>query len=154
MKVHINQIPHEGKHFEGEESADFLGLKAQEFVEPAGPVSYSLDVGLSGGGLFATGMLAVDLDMKCVACLEAFEYPLQIDDFACQMELTGAELVDLTPMAREDILLALPAHPHCDWNGQKDCKGPPILQSDESETSSDAREVWGALDQLNLKKSN
>jgi len=112
--------------------------------------------------MFATGQLAVDFDMECVACLERFRYSLVVPDFACQIELTGSETVDLTESVREDILLALPPHPHCDWNGEKVCQGALSRFKTEAarETLSDAQEtggtqeVWGALDQLKIKKTN
>ena len=75
-----------------------------------------------------------------------------VPDFACQIELTGNETVDLTEPVREDILLALPPHPHCDWNGERECKAAFRKQSETPEEPlSDTREVWGALDQLKLK---
>jgi len=157
MKVHVSQIPPEGLHVAGTESAAILDLR-DPLTQPAGEVHFALDVGLSEGGLFATGTVGVDLDLQCVACLETFRFPLEVIGFACQMELTGAEAVDLTEPVREDILLALPPHPHCDWNGKRVCKGATVpaitgtaaalaLES-EAERS---KVVWGALDQLKLK---
>ncbi len=151
MKVHILQIPSEGLHIDGEEPGSILELNG-ELARSAGPIAYSLDIGLSDGGLFATGTLSVPLDLECVACLERFPFTLHIPDFACQVELTGRETVDLTEYLREDTLLALPPHPHCDWSGERDCKGA-FRQKTETadEPLSDTREVWGALDQLKLK---
>ena len=152
MKVHLNQIPPEGLHVEGSESSAMLDLKEPD-IKPLSDVQYSLDVGLSDGGLFATGQIGVDLELGCVACLERFRYRLIVPDFACQVELQGRETVDLTEPVREDILLALPPHPHCDWNGERVCQGIfPRAKSDITEqppaTNPDA---WGALDQLKLK---
>lgn len=154
MKVHILQIPPEGKHLEGEEPAKILDLHDPQPVKALGPIGYSLDVGLSDGGLFATGKIALDLELQCVNCLEPFSYPIRVEDFACQVELTGRETVDLTEPIREDILLALPPHPHCDWNGERECKGAfhPATTESASELS-ERPDVWGALDQLKLKKS-
>ena len=150
MKVHIRQIPTEGMRYEGEDPSSILDL-SDPGTQPASPIEYALDVGLSGGGLFATGTLAFDLDCQCVACLEQFRYPLRVDDFATQVELTGAETVDLTEPIREDILLALPAHPHCDWSGERECKGPFHPANTENVTEQpDSPAVWGALDQLKL----
>ena len=151
MKVHIQQIPPEGLHLEGEEPGSVLDLN-DEIARPAGPIAYSLDVGLSEDGLFATGSLSVPLDLVCVACLEHFPFSLQVPDFACQIELTGRETVDLTEQVREDTLLALPPHPHCDWDGERECKAAFRKQIETpDEPLSDTREVWGALDQLKLK---
>ena len=63
-------------------------------------------------------------------------------------------MVDLTPLVREDILLALPAHPHCDWSGEKTCRHALRQRRPEFEESSEHSEVWGALDQLKIKKTN
>ncbi len=149
MKVHILQIPLEGKRIEGEDPGTMLDLHDDQIV-PLTPVHQVLDVGLSEGGFFATGELKVDLGLQCVACLETFRYPVRIENFACQVELNGAEMIDLTEPVREDILLALPPHPHCDWNGGKVCAGltPGTASIPETETKPD---VWGALDNLNLK---
>jgi len=100
--------------------------------------------------------LGADVKLQCVTCLERFRYPIRVDDFACQVELTGSETVDLTEVVREDILLALPAHPHCDWNGEKACPGASYSakSDDASESESpepEQRKVWGPLDQLKLK---
>jgi uncharacterized metal-binding protein YceD (DUF177 family) len=158
MKVHINQIPPEGLHVEGEESSRMLDLH-EEAVRPVSEVRYALDVGLSDGGLFATGRVGVDLDLQCVSCLERFRYALEVPEFACQVELTGAESVDLTEPVREDILLALPPNPHCDWNGERVCQGAQLraqatadslTETDEAENT---RRVWGALDQLKINKT-
>ena len=149
MKVHINQIPPEGAHLEGDEPNEILDLNDPQ-VRPLGAIHYSLDVGLSGGGLFATGRLTVDFEFQCVNCLERFRQQLVVDPFACQVELTGAETVDLTEPIREDILLALPPHPRCDWNGEQTCKGAFPTGTEAEETALN-REVWDALDQLKLK---
>ena len=151
MKVHIQQIPAEGLHLDGEEPSSILELN-DDAARTTGPIAYSLDLGLSDGGLFATGTLTVPLELQCVACLERFAYALHIPDFACQLELTGRETVDLTEQVREDTLLALPPHPHCDWSGERDCKGAFRQQTETAyEPLSDTREIWGALDQLKLK---
>jgi len=153
MKIHLLQIPPDGHHVEGEQSSSILDLNDPEHVRALTPIQYSLDVGLSDGGLFATGRLSIDLELQCVNCLEAFAFPLKVEDFACQVEVGTAETVDLTEPVREDILLALPAHPHCDWNGEKDCKGA-FRHASENEPLTESREVWGALDQLRIKETN
>ena len=154
MKIHLRQIPEDGLHLETEESADFLQLRAEDHVRPVGPVRYSLDVGLSGDGLWVTGELWLDLELQCVRCLEPFIYPLHVSDIALQVERPSTETVDLTPELREDILLALPAHPHCDWSGERVCPGR-VETSEETAglgSSSDDRpqlpSAWEKLDQL------
>ena len=155
MKVHIRQIPLEGLHLEGEEKGIEFDT-GDEYVKCLTPVNYSLDVGLSETGLFATGTLGIDLELQCVNCLEKFKYPLKVEAFALQTELEGMETVDLTPFIREDILLTLPQYPHCDWDGQKVCNGSPEFKSMvEEETAHEpiaASEAWNELDKLKVKK--
>ncbi len=148
MKIHTLQIPPEGKHVEGEDPAQVLDLQDSTAV-PAAPLRYSLDVGLSDGGLFATGEIESAYRLACVSCLEEFHYPIKISDFACQVELGSSEEVDLTETLREDIVLALPAHPHCDWNGVSTCPGMHKRPA-ESAQPEPPRPVWEELDRLKL----
>lgn len=139
---------------EGEEEGNVFDIE-DEKVRPLTPVHYSVDVGLSGGGLFATGNLGVDLELECVCCLERFEYPLTVPDFAVQVELGTSELVDLTESVREDILLALPPYPHCDWNGAKACSGVRITEITQERVmpaEPSGPNPWATLDRLTKPK--
>lgn len=150
MKVHIDQIPPEGAHFEGEDPASILELQGTDFTATS-PVRYSLDLSVSDATLIATGSLAVDLEAGCVSCLEPFPLPVRVDDFACQAELKGSEEIDLTEVLKEDILLALPAHPRCDWDGKRKCPGVQRPAPAESSEGEDRPNVWGSLDQIKFK---
>jgi len=155
MKIHLNQIPAGNLlHLEGEETRDILELQDGS-IRKLSPIRYALDVGLSEGGLFATGTIAVDLELECVRCLTRFPYTIEISDFATQIELGTSETVDLTDEIREDILLALPPHPHCDWDGATTCAGVLEIQKiHESEPAADFGEKnpWTTLDQLTKPK--
>jgi len=151
MKISLHQIP-EGSTliFEGEEDASFLDLKEIE-ARALSPVRYVLDVGLSDGGIFATGSLQVRVLLTCVACLEPFEYDLEIAPFALQKELEGAEMVDLTSEIREDIQLALPSYPRCDAEGGKTCPAHFPKASTEKVKPTAGPTAWEALDKLKNK---
>ena len=151
MHVHLKQIPAEGIHLKGKEPSRHSGARRRSDSARLGPVEYSLDVGLSGSGLFVTGTLGVDVALECVSCLKRFVYPIRVQNFVAQIELAGPELVDLTASVREDILLALPVHPHCDWDGKTKCAGPRLkyLQVGEDRKAPNA---WDALDELNLNR--
>jgi len=157
MKVHIRQIPAGNTlHLEGVEESTTLGLE-EAGAEAVGPLEYSLDVGLSEGGLFATGRLFQKVRMNCVCCLEPFEREIIIDPFATQIELQGSELVDLTPEVREDIHLLLPAHPRCDQGGEKTCPAnfPAGARTTPLQTEKATRPaIWEALDQLKTQRSD
>jgi uncharacterized metal-binding protein YceD (DUF177 family) len=78
---------------------------------------------------------------------------VRIHNFAAQVELTGSELVDLTPWLREDILLALPAHAHCDWDRKTVCVGP-RFENRSVEREPNGSNAWDILDDLKLKRRN
>jgi uncharacterized protein len=149
MKVHLRQIPVEGLHLEGEEDSSILELQPGM---AASPIRYALDVGVSGAGLFATGSLEVDLNLQCVGCLEIFPFCVHVNSFAMQTELGSSETVDLTPYVREDILLALPAHPHCEKTAGLTCKGIQINTTEPNELPQ-TPEIWVELDKLKVRKS-
>ncbi len=149
MIVHLRQILPDGLHIQGEEPVAALDLPPGEILS-AEPLRYELDLGLSGDGLFATGHLAMEVELMCVSCLRPFRRLLEVPGFALQTELTGPETVDLTPFLREDTLLALPAHPRCDWDGSRKCPGPPVSHVTMGQEGDSAQATWAALDELNL----
>jgi uncharacterized protein len=160
MKIHLLQVPETGMPFAGEESGDFLELPAEGHARAVGPVRYHLEVGRNDQSLWATGSLSLDLELQCARCGEKFIYPLELNDVALQIDLSGPELIDLTPQVREDILLALPAYPHCEWVEGNVC----VAQERTSATPNDSAAAdadngapasspaWGELDRLNITK--
>jgi uncharacterized metal-binding protein YceD (DUF177 family) len=147
MKVHLKQIPPEGLHLEGEEDCPISELQAEE-VRCVGPMSYNIDIGVSGGALWATGSLKQSLELRCVVCLEKFAHEIRVPAFALRMELHGPEMIDLTPFMREDLLLNLPAHPRCDRDGERVCK---MAQSQPRASEAKRKLDWSALDKLKIK---
>jgi uncharacterized metal-binding protein YceD (DUF177 family) len=147
VKIHLKQIPPEGLHLEGDEECPILDLEA-EGIRCVGPLYYSLDLGVTSGALWVSGSLSQAVELRCVACLEKFVHEIQVPAFAVHTELSGPEMVDLTPFMREDLLLNLPAHPHCDRDADQDCKPKQIEASDQEATR---KSDWSALDKLKLK---
>ena len=151
MKIHLRQIPQGGTlHLEDAEEARFLELE-EIGASPVSPLRYALDVGVSGGGIFATGRLSLRIRLRCVACLNEFETELIIEPFALQEELDGRESVDLTPQMREDIHLALPAHPRCDADGRKLCPAR-FSQAPADASQPPGNAPWSVLDKLKTEK--
>ena len=148
MKVHLKQIPAEGLHLEGEEKCSIPELET-EGIRCAGPLHYNIDVGVSGGALWANGSLSQPMELRCVSCLERFAYELQVPSFAVHRELQGPETVDLTAFIREDLLLNLPPHPHCDRDGGRVCKAAKV---ETHPAIGKAKADWSALDKLKLKR--
>ena len=148
MKVHLKQIPAQGLHLEGEEDCPIQELES-EGVRCIGRLHYDLDVGVAGDGLWANGSLSQLVELRCVSCLEKFEHEIRVPAFAVHMELHGPETVDFTPSIREEILLNLPAHPHCDRDGDRVCRAKQLKTAEQQLTR---KSDWGALDKLKLKR--
>jgi uncharacterized protein len=148
VKVHLKQIPTEGLHLEGDEECPILELETEE-IRCAGPLHYNIDLGVTSGALWASGSLSQPVELRCVACLEKFVHEIHVPAFAMHTELHGPETVDLTPFLREDLLLNMPAHPHCDRDAGRICKPKRIVTSEQD---TKRKSDWSALDQLKLKR--
>jgi uncharacterized metal-binding protein YceD (DUF177 family) len=148
MKIHLRQIQAEGLHLEGEEDCAIPDLST-ESVSCSGPLRYALDAGVSEGALWVTGTLAQPVELKCVRCLEPFHFDIEVPAFSIHQPLTGPEVIDLGPYVREDILLNLPAHPHCDREGGRAC---PAAGKTDTAAAEDGKRTpdWSALDKLKL----
>jgi uncharacterized metal-binding protein YceD (DUF177 family) len=149
VKIHLRQIRPDGLHLEDEEECPLPDLDPEE-VRCAGPLRYRLDVGASDGALWAKGELIQPVELRCVRCLESFDFDIQVQDFTVHTQLTGPEEIDLTPYMREDILLNLPAYPHCDREGGRVCPAPVVESSEKSEKDKARPTNWSALDRLKL----
>jgi uncharacterized metal-binding protein YceD (DUF177 family) len=148
VKVHLKQVPTGGLHLEGDEECPILELET-EGIHCVGPLHYSIDLGVTSGALWASGSLSQPVELRCVACLEKFVHEIQVPAFAMHTELHGPETVDFTPFMREDLLLNLPAHPHCDRDAGRVCKP---KQIEAAAQDAGRKSDWSALDKLKLKR--
>ena len=151
MKIQVNQIPPEGAAFEGKEQEDILQLD-EPGIRPVDTLFYSLFAQLDHQNLLVRGTLSLSVELDCVSCLQPFLYPLVVRDFMVQIPVGPNDNVDLTEFMREDIVLALPAHPRCDWDESRVCPAPRIMKTGEDEPA--PSNAWAALDELNLRKKN
>ncbi|MEP6937949.1 MAG: hypothetical protein ABI871_07760 [Chthoniobacterales bacterium] len=152
MKVHLRQIPAEGLRLSGEADCPLAELESED-VRCRGALRYDLDLGVSEDSLWANGMISQPVELRCVACLERFESTIDIPAFTLHTELSGPETVDLGPFFREDILLNLPAHPHCDREGGRVCPARAVLDKGAGTSAEEEGSIaadWSALDQLKL----
>lgn len=116
-------------------------------------------------GILVTGRLGARMQLECARCLKAFESPATVD--VCELfatpghelppeedtyEVSGSE-IDLEPMVRDSLVLALPIHPLC----REDCAGIcATCGSDLNETTCDCSEDesdprWAALDEIRAR---
>ncbi len=137
----------------GEVPSDGFGMEGEDSLRFEAPVRYRLRVQRTGRDLLVTGTLETVVLMVCDRCAEWFEMPVRVGSFLRMFEgAVGAGPVDLTPMIREDMILALPHKVLC----RDDCKGlcstcganlndgPCDCKRDEGGSP------WAALDSLEL----
>lgn len=129
-----------------------------EMIEVGGPLVHDLEVEKMEEGLLIQGSLRLPLRCRCVRCLKEFERELELENWTSHVPLQGEEAapivndcVDLTPFAREDILLEFPQHPLCNPG----CPGLPSTASGKipprtPATEAEASTAWAELNKLKL----
>jgi uncharacterized protein len=156
LLVNLRHLESRDLTLKGELPAAELDIETRdEMIQPTKPLRYQLGIQKLADAVLARGKLALPLACQCVRCLKAFEYKLELRDWACHIPLVGEEkapivsdCVDLTPFLREDILLELPQHPLCkpDCGGLKKPKAGKTKKTSPGVTP-DAS-AWSELDKL------
>jgi len=129
-----------------------------EMITLRHPIHYDLRLERLAENVLVQGSLSTALDCECVRCLKQFSHELKMNPWTVSLALSGEEkvpvnndCVDLTPLIREDILLAFPQHPLC----ERDCRGlPPAAQPmgkrGGAQRKDDTTSPWAELDKLKL----
>mgnify|MGYP000399458377 CR=1 FL=1 len=151
MKIQLRELEKGHTQFTGTIDEDIFGLNDPNCV-PEGGYRYDVEGGQLGSSLWVHGLVEASFKLRCVSCLELFDFPIVLPDFATQIEHNGSEIADLTAEVREDILLALPTHPHCDWAGTVECPGeiPKAIAASEEPPVADSGSAWDALKKLDI----
>jgi uncharacterized protein len=159
LLVNLRHLEARNLQLEGELAPAELDIETRdEMVRLAGPLRYALEVQKLDEGLLLQGRLRLDLRCQCVRCLKAFAQELVLDPWTAHLPFQGEDaisisndMVDLTAVIREDILLAFPQHPLCD----PECRGlPKGYFGKTSKPSSSGLEAgspaWNELNKLKL----
>jgi uncharacterized protein len=158
--IHLTELPEEGKFFEGEIRSDLFALAAADDPKFIPPLRFSLNVKLDGPDVIVEGSVEAQFELECVRCGGWFPYAPDLTQFYSQEPRDGAATLDLTALLREDILLALPGYPRCEDSNVETRSCP---QAERFSSASDyvplvgdptpesaPRDVWGALDQIQV----
>jgi DUF177 domain-containing protein len=152
MIINVKRIPPDGETLSGSDPSSIMDLEEPD-TRFEHNVEYELLAQLQGNALLVTGQLRTPATLRCSRCLQVFDLPLRVDQFAFHQELHGEDFVDLTANMREDIILELPQRALC----AEDCKGLcPHCGKDLNKGScrckpSEGDLRWRALDNLKLK---
>jgi len=153
--VNLRHLEEHNLLLRGELLVDELDMETgDEMIRVARPLRYDIEVQKLDGGLLVRGSLRLTLKCHCVRCLKPFARELELKAWTCHLPFEGEDrvavvndCVDLTPFAREDMLLEFPQHPLC----KPDCGGlkKKIGKARES-ADAIAPSAWAELDKLKL----
>ncbi len=153
--IPLEEFPEEGLRLEGELDGAILGIEEAD-MRSTGPLHYEVEVQLYDTELVLRGTVSAPFRMRCVRCLEEFDYELVLDELTLSADVKDRLSIDLTDELREELVLELPAYPKCELVDEE-CKindsfGDFRLAKDpqpgvDSATPS-GESVWDALDSL------
>lgn len=153
--VNLRHLEEHNLWLRGELLMDELDMETgDEMIRVGRPLRYDIEVQKLDGGLLVRGSLRLTLKCRCVRCLKPFAREVELKAWTCHLPFEGEDrvavvndCVDLTPFAREDILLAFPQHPLCkpDCGGLKTKIGKARKNADAVAPS-----AWAELDKLKL----
>jgi len=159
LLINLRHLERHETVLRGELAAAELEIETLDpLIRVSQPLRYDCQAELLDNGLLLRGTLELALDCDCVRCLKPVVHVVRLTDWTCLVPLTGEEavaregdFVDLTPLIREDILLAFPQHPLC----EPECPG--LTQADRGKaknqsgtTAARSSSAWSTLDKLEL----
>ena len=150
MKIDPRQIPDGGLTLSGSLSASDYDLPPGE-TQGWDKIHYDLQLVRTGKEVTVTGTLSSDFKITCSRCLDFIPWKLNIKDFCQVCQVEEDSLLDLTPLIREDIILALPLAARCELDGAGRCpySGRVFTPSDRDDFAEKRRAtVWRDLDRL------
>ncbi len=153
--ISLEEFPEEGRHVEGELDGAIFGIDGAD-LRCTGPLSYEFDAQLYETELVLRGSAGAPFRLRCVRCLQEFDYELVVEDITLSADVKGKLSVDLTDELREELVLELPAYPKCELV-EEECKindsfgdfrlaKDPLPGVDSATPSGES--VWDALDSL------
>ncbi len=112
------------------------------------PVAVALTVQRDGESLLVNGIAQTTVSLQCGRCGKWLDRAVRIDPCVHVIELpeARAEMLDLTPLVREDILLDLPTVAVCPLQNGKECRTYP--QASDAPLPIHGEDVWKELDKI------
>lgn len=158
LTFNLQHLERKNLHLVGELPAVDLDADGMdELIGVRHPLQYDLWIERLGNNVLSHGTLSLTIDCECARCLKSFPMTLKLDSWSVNLPLEGEDKVavandsvDLTPLIREDILLAFPQHPLC----KSECGGLP-REAQQADTNGnrdtgngDESSPWAELNKL------
>ena len=149
MKIGPRAIPESGLSLKGSLPVADYAIPAENIIG-WNTVDYSFQVNRTGSEITVTGTLGASFEIQCARCLDPIPWHLKINDFCQILSVPDEAVADLTPLIREDIILALPLAPRCELDGAGRCpRSGRVFASGKDDFAEKRRAtVWRDLDQL------
>ena len=149
MKIDPRQIPESGLTLRGSLPVADYAIPAEN-VTGWNTVDYSFQVTRTGSEITVTGTLGASFQIQCARCLDPIPWKLEIKDFCQILSVPEEAVADLTPLIREDIILALPLAPRCELDSAGRCPRSGRVFAPGKDDFAEKRRatVWRDLDRL------
>lgn len=157
LVIPLEDFPETGLKLSGELDSAILALDSADLQYSAG-IHYELHAQVFDRELLVRGSLSLPCSMRCVRCLDSFDYCITTPSFSLTFELGDSPALDITDALREELILAIPPYPKCEFV-DKECqildlnrdfrldKAPP---SGVDSATPSSKSVWDALDHLSV----
>lgn len=160
LLINLHHLETEDATLQGEIPVSELEIAdVDECIEALWPLKYNLTAELMEDAVFVRGQVSLDLQCTCVRCLKVFTRRLDLRDWIAHVARVGEgsvpivnDMVDLTPLLREDILLEFPQYPLCEAG----CQGLSEKLKDDARQAGGAKQkpvvssAWAELNKLKL----
>ena len=149
MKIDPRQIPEGGLTLKGSLPVADYAIPAENIIG-WNTMDYSFQVVRTGAEITVTGTLEASFQIQCARCLDPIPWKLEINDFCQILSVPDDSVADLTPLIREDIILALPLAPRCELDSAGRCprSGRVFAPGQDDFAEKRRATVWRDLDQL------
>ena len=149
MRIDPCAIPESGLSLKGSLPVADYAIPAENIIG-WNTVDYSFQVNRTGSEITVTGTLGASFEIQCARCLDPIPWHLKINDFCQILSVPDEAVADLTPLIREDIILALPLAPRCELDGAGRCpRSGRVFASGKDDFAEKRRAtVWRDLDRL------
>lgn len=149
MKIDPLEIPDEGLELSG-------SLAVADYDIPVGEIQgwkdfqYRFQITKMENQITVMGTLSASFNATCSRCLDPLPWKLEVKDFCHLLDCPGEAVLDLTPLIREDIILALPIAIRCELDSGDKCprSGRVFAFNEEDFAEKRRATVWRNLDQL------
>lgn len=156
VSFNLRHLDEKDLHLAGELAVEELDASDfDELVHPRKPLAYDLSVERLPDSILVQGTLTLELECECARCLQPFPSRIHLPRWSVDLRLEEPEVVsinndtvDLTPLIREDTLLAFPRHPLC---GRDRCGLPQAsrkVRPGSVGTSDKLADPWAKLNKL------